>query len=324
MSSKHAAKSLLLLLPILGVANIACADDLLYSNGPIITNPTGGTGSIAGLPLSNADGFTVPGSTFLFSTTGVNGAANINTALADDFTVPAGGWQLSSLTVFAFQTSQTTATVTNIRVNLWRDTPFSANSPAPVPDPLPEPMLASPLVLAAGRGTFVCHRESPSSTSTVRPVFSYTVPLTGLPNGGLLEAGTYWIQWSYDGASSPSANVFTPLVSPRSSVTGHNARLFNSVDGQSSTPRSWFEGREGYVAGQADGRAYALPFILRGTIPAPTCPADINQDGGIDGSDIEAFFSFWEAGDTRGDFNHDGGIDGSDVESVFAAWEGGC
>ena len=30
--------------------------------------------------------------------------------------------------------------------------------------------------------------------------------------------------------------------------------------------------------------------------PAPDCPADFNMDGGIDGSDVEAFFERWENG----------------------------
>ena len=30
--------------------------------------------------------------------------------------------------------------------------------------------------------------------------------------------------------------------------------------------------------------------------PPPACPADFNQDGGIDGSDIESFFAAWESG----------------------------
>lgn len=302
----------------------ACAQDVLYSNGPFITNPTGGTGAIAGLPISNADGFTVPGSTFNFSTTGVNCATAPNTAMAEDFTVPPGGWQLSSLTVYAFQTSQTTPTVSTIRINLWKQPPYSENSPPPVPSPLPVPLLASPLVLSAGTGVFVAHRQSITSTSTVRPVFAYTVPLTGLPNGGLLEEGTYWIQWSCDGALTPSQNVFMPLVSPRTAVTNHNTRLFNSVDGTANGPRSWFEGREGYVAGQADGRAYAIPFVLKGTLPPAGCPADINADGGVDGSDIEAFFAAWERGEPGGDFNLDGGVDGADVEAFFVAWEAGC
>lgn len=302
----------------------AAADDLLYSNGPIVTNPAGGTGSITGLPISNADGFTVPGSTFVFSTTGVNTALAPNTSIAEDFEVPAGGWDLDSLTVYAFQTSQTTATVTTIHVNLWTAPPYSEFSPGPLPSPLPQPVLAASIALPAGPGTFVCHRQSVTSTSTVRPVFSYTVPLNGLPDEGRLPPGTYWIQWSCEGAASPSANVFTPLVSPRSTVSNHNTRLFNSVDGSAAGQRSWFEGREGYVAGQSEGRAYAVPFELRGSPLPAGCPADINQDGGVDGSDIEAFFAFWEAGATEGDFNLDGGIDGSDVEAFFIAWESGC
>ena len=55
------------------------------------------------------------------------------------------------------------------------------------------------------------------------------------------------------------------------------------------------------------------------------CAADYNQDGGVDGSDVEAFFTDWEAAGTCADVNQDGGIDGSDVEAFFTLWEaGGC
>lgn len=55
------------------------------------------------------------------------------------------------------------------------------------------------------------------------------------------------------------------------------------------------------------------------------CAADYNQDGGIDGSDIDSFFSDWESGATCADANQDGGIDGSDVDTFFSMWEnGGC
>lgn len=55
-----------------------------------------------------------------------------------------------------------------------------------------------------------------------------------------------------------------------------------------------------------------------------TRSADFNQDGGIDGADVEAFFDAWENGADEGDFNQDGGIDGADVELFFQAWEQGC
>lgn len=60
-------------------------------------------------------------------------------------------------------------------------------------------------------------------------------------------------------------------------------------------------------------------------ILVPLCPADFNQDGGIDGADVDDFFSAWEAGEAAADVNADGGIDGSDIGVFFAAWEaGGC
>jgi fibronectin type 3 domain-containing protein len=59
-------------------------------------------------------------------------------------------------------------------------------------------------------------------------------------------------------------------------------------------------------------------------LPLP-CPADFNQDGGVDGADVSAFFEAWEAGDSSADVNLDGGVDGSDIDTFFTAWEaGGC
>ncbi len=57
----------------------------------------------------------------------------------------------------------------------------------------------------------------------------------------------------------------------------------------------------------------------------PVCPADFNADGGVDGTDIEAFFSDWIVSSTAADVNLDGGVDGSDVEFFFVRWSaGGC
>ena len=70
-------------------------------------------------------------------------------------------------------------------------------------------------------------------------------------------------------------------------------------------------------------------IVVRGfSVPPPICPtcaADFNEDGGIDGSDVAAFFDAWERGESCGDVNLDGGIDGTDVGAFFEVWEsGGC
>jgi len=77
---------------------------------------------------------------------------------------------------------------------------------------------------------------------------------------------------------------------------------------------------------QIDGDQYV---VLAGEcdcgVQCPRCAADFNQDGGVDGADVEAFYTVWELGEACGDVNLDGGVDGGDVEAFFAVWEnGGC
>jgi hypothetical protein len=36
------------------------------------------------------------------------------------------------------------------------------------------------------------------------------------------------------------------------------------------------------------------------------------------------FFGAWEIGDSVADVNQDGGIDGTDIELFIAQWENGC
>ncbi|MCX5690239.1 MAG: hypothetical protein NTV94_10745 [Planctomycetota bacterium] len=59
--------------------------------------------------------------------------------------------------------------------------------------------------------------------------------------------------------------------------------------------------------------------------PCPGCVADFNEDGGVDGADVNAFFRAWVQGDPCADANQDGGVDGSDIGAFFDVWEaGGC
>lgn len=252
---------------------------VLFSNGTLITDPTGGTGNIAGQALSKAETFPLS-PTLNGTTTGVgagNGTAQSQPTqffAADDFYVPNGNWDIDQIRVYGFQTYSSSATtfgqtVTKVKLNIWDTIPYTAQSPdLPPGTPIPQPLLSANLVFdVTNQGSFVAHRVSGSSTSTVRPIYSWTVSGDGLPNGGQLAAGHYWLQFGFEGVGPQTNNVFVPLVTPRAQNAEHNARLFNVPF--SGFPASWFEGREGFVSAAEPGRAYSLPFELIGT-PEPT------------------------------------------------------
>ncbi len=53
--------------------------------------------------------------------------------------------------------------------------------------------------------------------------------------------------------------------------------------------------------------------------------ADHNNDDGIDGDDVIAFFTDWEASNQNADVNFDNGVDGDDISVFFCWWDaGGC
>jgi len=67
---------------------------------------------------------------------------------------------------------------------------------------------------------------------------------------------------------------------------------------------------------------------LIGTCPADDCPwqtsgcfADYDGSAGIDGDDVIAFFSDFDAGISCADCNEDGGVDGDDVIDFFESWD---
>jgi hypothetical protein len=57
----------------------------------------------------------------------------------------------------------------------------------------------------------------------------------------------------------------------------------------------------------------------------PSCAADYDDNGGVDGGDLGAFFADFEAGEMCADVDDNGGIDGGDLGAFFQAFEaGGC
>jgi hypothetical protein len=118
--------------------------------------------------------------------------------------------------------------------------------------------------------------------------------------------------------ASYSCPTVTPPVGCNNDACGTQSMVtFNALAGQS------FQIRVGGYQGNTG--CGVLNILCTPGEGCPGCAADFNQDGGIDGVDVGAFFAFWETGEPCGDVNQDGGIDGADVDYFFAVWEnGGC
>lgn len=57
----------------------------------------------------------------------------------------------------------------------------------------------------------------------------------------------------------------------------------------------------------------------------PSCAADYDNSGGVDGADVDAFFVDWAAAAACADVDQSGGVDGADVDAFFVDWSaGGC
>ena len=91
---------------------------ILFDNGPLTTNPGGGAGGANASAVQTALGLT---------TYGFGHAITSGFRMADDFTVPAGGWNISTITFYAYQTgSTTTTTINNVNLRIWNGVPGAA------------------------------------------------------------------------------------------------------------------------------------------------------------------------------------------------------
>jgi hypothetical protein len=235
---------------------------VLFSNGPHITGPAG-SGITAPDPISSPEAFTTSGG-LITTTAGISVKAF---RAADDFTL--SDWTyLTNVTLYAFQTQSSAQagskvpTVVSAQLNLWTAVPGTAGA---------SPVLTTPITVAPTASPFSAWRQStvPGTTNGTRPIFAYTFPLSSLPDSGLLAPGTYWLEWQLSNTPQ-TANLFSPLVTPRAQAFNRNFRLFG-VPFSGAQPQ-WFESWEG--GDPNSPRPFAVPMHISGTIvPEPTAPA---------------------------------------------------
>ena len=206
--------------------------------------------------------------------------------------------------------------------------------------------------IAAENGLHCCtaagnegHDANPATASIIAPADGLRVLSCGAADSAGVIAGFSSDGPTADGRLKPellARGVGTVTVNPDAVDT------YSGASGTSlSTPlvaaavaclvqaNPWWtvdQMREALFATASDATTGPDPRFVRGygivnafAALQTACPADFNQDGGVDGLDPGAFFAAWEAAEGNADVNRDGGIDGGDVEAFFVVWQaGGC
>lgn len=166
---------------------------VLYDNGPLVNSPGTGVGGADESMLESVDlgmnslGFAV------YSSGGWR--------VSDDFTVPSGGWDIGTITVFAYQTgSTTTSSMTGATLQIL-DGPPSSPARAVVWGDTVTNRMASTSWSGIYRVT-----ETTTGLATDRPIMAVVMNVNAS-----LPAGTYWLDWDVSGSlgSGPWAPPIT-------------------------------------------------------------------------------------------------------------------
>ena len=227
---------------VFAVGGAAAARPDLYSNGPFQTGqgPAGAGVSL----LQNTSQFS---QVFGFNCQLIPTASRV----ADDFTVAdPGGWTVSSLVFYAFQTGSGTgaSTFTLVDLRIWSGRPGDPGSTVVFGDTTTN--------LISGSAWTGCYRARESDPGdTTRPIFWVEAAVSPPLH---LAPGTYWLDWQTSGtiASGPWAVPVTILGLP--AAPNANARAFVGPSGP------WINARD--TGNQAQQE---LAFTVRGTPGSP-------------------------------------------------------
>jgi hypothetical protein len=205
---------------------------VLHDNGPLVTNPGGGSGGADISELQTAIGM---------GTYGFGHQVSAGNRIADDFdVVDAAGWHIDTITFFAYQTgAPTSGTITAVNLQIWDNVPGTGT--VVWGDDTTN-------VMTSTGWTNIYRVLDTAPTDTQRAIMANVVTVNvDLPQG------TYWLDWQSDG--SLSSGPWAPPITILGQTTTGNAMQYTTTNG------FW-----DVVVDGGTGTGQGFPFIIEGDI----------------------------------------------------------
>jgi len=283
------------------LSNVAAPAGFVYAE---TAGTTGSANSMAGFAISPDETLADPGPY----------------RIADDFTLNTEfGTRLYSITVYAYVPGYTATLppISGATVRVWAGHPADPNSSVIYGD-----VSTNYLVSASPTNMLRIFNSRPlpvaQQPDSQRRIWAVTIDLGGYT----YAAGQYWVDVQLT-CADPAYQAWAVPVTTAGSRG--NALSNAHILAPSGFDAAWIPLFDPGKSFLSLPEAQDMAFVLDGEVISSACPADFNLDGGVDGDDVTAYFTAWEAGESTADVNSDGGTDGSDITVFFAAWEaGGC
>lgn len=233
----------------------------IYSNGPLISLPTGGFGGNPVSLLQNS----APPAGLGNNIYGYGAQVAGPNSLADDFAVN-GTWIIDGIEVFGYATGVTVPSCTDVRIEIYDNPPNMGGVPI-----AGSPGFANNLFTTAGytvTNTMTTLRRALQTTPLDNNRILQSVKIN-LPAPLVLASGVYWLRFQYAGI-----NFCPPNTTPFQNYTGFALQ-------STTAATTWAQVTDIPAPNQGKG----IPYKLYGT-PTTLPGAITNLGGGCDTSTI--------------------------------------
>ncbi len=219
---------------------------VLWDNGPLVTHP----GDCAGTDASRLQ------TGLGMNTLGLGHQFAVGNRIADDFEIANPlGWQIDTITFFAYQTGAPSdpSPFTGLYLQIWNGSPDDPGSTVVWGDLTTNRLLSSAF-------TNIQRDSETDPCANSRYIFANVAAV-----GTVLPPGVYWLDWMADGSASYNGPWAPPITILGQTTTG-NALQYTTSSG------AWGPANDSGTLTQQ-----GMPFVIEGSLPS-TARVEISFD----------------------------------------------